>query len=215
MTHGQGIQIAGLVNTASYVQGLQVSGIFNHTDTLKGFQLGLINIADTVVKGVSFGLISIIRKGGYWSLEAGYADYQQVSLQYRVGLPALYTIIGIGYNQQPDALLSSGIGIGQRYLNRKWGQLRNELHFISYLDTDLRKGSGPFALHFQTGVSIHLGPHFFLNIQPSLALTTWDQEDLDHNWQTSFIKPFKTWESVEKRRTLSGGLKVGLGFSNL
>lgn len=210
----KGIQTSGLVNYADTLQGVQISGLFNKVHTLHGFQIGLINIADTVSRGVPFGLISIIRKGGFWSLEAGYADYQQASLQYRVGLNALYTIIGGGYSDGPDKLLSTTFGIGQRYLNKKWGHLRNELLFLSYHETNLEKGSGPYAIHFQTGISIHLGPHFYLALQPSLSLTTWQQEDLDQNWKTTRIQPIKTWEDTHRRRNLGAGFRIGLGYRN-
>lgn len=62
-----GLQVAGLVNTATNVRGVQIGGLVNVANDVKGVQFaGLVNIAKN--SDVPIGLINIIKMERWGSL---------------------------------------------------------------------------------------------------------------------------------------------------
>lgn len=89
----RGAAISGVVNLAKDVDGIQIAGVLNAAKRVKGMQIGLINLADTMT-GVPIGLISLVRKGGYHTLELALSEPGAVQAHLILGVPQFYTMFG-------------------------------------------------------------------------------------------------------------------------
>jgi len=90
-------QFSGFTNFAmKESKGTQLSCFLNYARDVKGCQIGLVNIADTV-SGLSLGLFNFVKKG-YFSLNLHYDEMRFLTLDYYMGTPKLYSIIGLSTN---------------------------------------------------------------------------------------------------------------------
>ena len=109
------LQLAGLVNIASgNTKGAQISGLVNYSHTLNGVQIGLINITDSIENGVTIGLINYA-KNGYLSIGAFTDETFRAGISLRTGLKKLYSIVQIGYTNNP--YWGIGFGLGSYLVN--------------------------------------------------------------------------------------------------
>jgi hypothetical protein len=92
------------------------------TRKLNGFQLGLINVADTLESGVPLGLLSVV-KNGYYAFEIEANDAFWINATYKMGVPKLYNIFTVGFQQQNgNEMWGVGLGLGSIVpLGEKWG----------------------------------------------------------------------------------------------
>jgi hypothetical protein len=87
-------------------------GFVNHTRRLKGVQLGFINYVDSIESGFPLGLWSVVKKGGYRSVELSVSEIAAVELSYRIGIERIYSVWEIFYNPQFRYGLGLEFGIG-------------------------------------------------------------------------------------------------------
>lgn len=119
----KGVQVAGFANIATRdVEGVQASGFLNVAQRLNGLQLGVINVSDTVESGVPLGWLSVVKRGGYRSLElfGGYSTH--TGLAFKIGVPRFYNIFVLGATFSESGVVpSTGYGIGTRIpLGERW-----------------------------------------------------------------------------------------------
>jgi len=109
------VQAAGTFNMASKVQGIQMAGIFNTAESVDGMQIGLINITGEL-RGLQIGLINI-SNNGVDSLSYVYMPAVDTSFVYwQAGSPFLYMVVGAGaprkdwFVRNDRLMISAGLG---------------------------------------------------------------------------------------------------------
>ncbi len=129
-----GLQAAGFMNVANDVQGLQAAGFLNVGQVIQGFQIGFINVADSI-DGIPIGFLSIVKRGGYRSLEFATSDVMHLNVSAKIGVPHFYNIFT--FSSRPfseNALSGFGYGVGTQLNLTHRAHLQIEAH-----STGLRK----------------------------------------------------------------------------
>lgn len=130
-----GIQIAGLSNSADTLNGLQISGLVNNAKRMNGFQLaGMVNVAKEMngvqlsvfnfsrtSKGVPIGFFSYVHKG-YHKIEIAADEMLFGTLAFRTGINAFHNIFISGISmQKPNNVWTYGYGLGSAIkVSKKW-----------------------------------------------------------------------------------------------
>ncbi|MCP9767224.1 hypothetical protein EGI22_04830 [Lacihabitans sp. LS3-19] len=162
-----GCQNAGISNHAKNVSGIQISGIFNQAKTLRGLQIGLINVAETVEKGGGIGLVNLYKNGGYREVELSVADYQNIGLSFKSGTKRIYSIMNAGYNFTPQALFSTGIGLGQIYQLKRNTFFKPEIIWYNYVTDDFKFSKTTQSAHLKLGFMQKVG-NVGITLSPSI-----------------------------------------------
>lgn len=121
----EGVQLSGLWNSARAMSGLQMSagvnvatklkgvqiGLVNIGKNVDGFMLGLVNVATRLDGGEAIGLISVV-DDGYRHFEAWASDTAALSLGYKLGGRAFYTVFMLGADPYHDEEVRLRLGVG-------------------------------------------------------------------------------------------------------
>jgi hypothetical protein len=107
----EGFQIGFSNIVGKDAKGFQIGG-FNLTPELSGLELGFVNVVDTVKKGVPVGFLSIVKRGGYQTLEVGSSEMFPVNISYKTGIRQFYTSLVASYSTISYDHYYIGIGIG-------------------------------------------------------------------------------------------------------
>ncbi len=109
VTGGQG---AGFMNIAGEVTGIQGAGFMNIAGYVKGVQAaGFINICDSI-DGVPVGFMSIVKHGGYHSLEVSTSELMYAAVSWKMGVRRLYNVFTLGKPAGPVGNWLYGWGFG-------------------------------------------------------------------------------------------------------
>jgi hypothetical protein len=110
----KGVQAAGFLNTAKSVDGAQLGGFLNRAGTVKGTQIGFINISDSI-SGVPIGLFNFVKKNGYKKAEFYTADDFEANFTFKMGVPKLYSMVGLAAQLQDKKRWAYGYGFGSEW----------------------------------------------------------------------------------------------------
>jgi hypothetical protein len=212
----KGVQVAGIANVADDVTGIQVAGICNVAKKLNGLQIGLINVVDTVASGLPIGLFNIVKKGAYHELEVSTADYQNIGVAYKFGVPTFYTIFSAGYNIDPERLFVGGFGFGHNHRINSKTSIRPEIISYTYLPRNLN-GFDDFrntqSSHLRVGLVRKLGQHFAISLMPSFYVSIKESSNGDESgYRTTTFAPLTTYHYDWGKVELGAGLSVGISL---
>jgi len=193
-----GIQIAGIANISREVSGVSVGGIYNRTGTLRGVQIGgIVNVIDTIESGISISLLNIVRKGAYkeWSLTC--ADYMNVGLSFKIGIPKFYAILTAGANFMEDNLWVTGFGFGHRTPLGSRFDFQPEIVGYQYYPIDFRNYQNALSTHLKFGFIYKLSNKFGISVAPSIFYFN-TETGRTNPYNISPISPFFKFETKEK-----------------
>lgn len=109
---GHGVQVtSGWNHARDTMRGLQLGLLGNSVGYNRGIQFGLVNIADSS-DGVAIGLVTIVKKKGYYRLEAFTSDFAPVNFQFKSGRKGFYSILSGGLL---DGMHYLGLGCGAEW----------------------------------------------------------------------------------------------------
>jgi hypothetical protein len=210
----QGAQLAGFMNVAGDVNGLQAAGFLNVAATVDGAQIGFINVADTIT-GVPIGFLSIVKRGGYRSLEVAASDALFMNASFRIGVPLFYNIFSFGVRPFGDVTASGfGYGIGTQIELTETAGLQLEAHSTSLNEfwewessrtNQLTEIRATFGINTGSRLELFAGPVIYNQVIGIDAETGTDGLSLSrHHFHRSTYRD-KAWEWWIGAR---GGLRV-------
>jgi hypothetical protein len=162
-TSAYGVQ-CGFINAADDIRGLQY-GFINKVETLRGLQFGFINSVDTVEKGLPIGFISIVKKGGYKSIEVSYNNITPLNIAFKTGIRQLYTYPMLAYDWRLDAdQLWFGYGIGSNIDLSKHLFINPEMEWLHQVSLDFNHYT-----NLRCNLGIQLAKHLEFVVGPSLV----------------------------------------------
>lgn len=164
----EGIQAAGFINTAAgRVKGVQASGFINVARRLQGTQLGIINFADTLESGTPIGLLSIVRKGGFFGIEAHATEALPLGIQVKSGSKIFYNIFTVAAKTGPDFYWAWGTGVGS-FLKQQ-GKFRIYLDLLALHVNDGQIHTDHVNLHGKAQLAFSWQPakHLAISVGPS------------------------------------------------
>ncbi len=130
---GHGVQITGGWNHArDTMRGLQLSLFGNSAGYNRGLQFGLVNISDSS-SGASIGLVTIVKKRGYYKLDAFASDMAPINLQFKSGRKGFYSILTGGKGSDLHFL---GLGIGADYTLKGRLSISGDIVQVNYFDNN-------------------------------------------------------------------------------
>ena len=209
----EGVQIAGLGNISKEISGVSIGGVFNLTEKLQGVLFGgVINVIDTVESGVSIALINIVRKGFYDEWALTFSDYQNVGLNYKMGMQKFYTIFSAGANFKEDNLWVFGIGFGNRTALSRRIDFQPEIIAYQYFPTDFRKVQNTTASHLKIGFVYNLNDKLGIAVAPSIYHLYNDLSKNQEKYNISPFSPFYKDENTKRIHSIGAGISVGLSL---
>lgn len=202
-----GYQVAGLGNTSYTTYCLQISRLFNKAKNLKGVQVGVTNISDSVINGAGMGLLNFYKKEGCQEFEVLFADYQNISINFKSGAKRLYAIINAGCNFITEALFFTGGGIRTiTKLTNTW-YIKPELVLYGYVNSNFRFRESFSLLPLKFGVMYKMN-HIGLLEMPSLYSGSISKNNDVRLAKNSFIKPIADY----KKSRIGFGISLRLSF---
>jgi hypothetical protein len=177
---------AGLVNAnAGETKGFQTGFVNANIGETRGFQTGFINIAVKGIKGVQVGFVnyadsiegipvgflSIVRKGGYHTVEYSFSEFHPVTVGLKLGVEKFYTNILTAYNSVGEGgrgRFAGGLGFGSILNFNNFFFFNPELNVL----TNTGWETLPFDRQFTSLISffgINLGRYFSITAGPSLT----------------------------------------------
>lgn len=196
--HKNGAQF-GYVNTAlDGIEGFQ-AGFVNVTTTLNGMQVGFVNVVDSLEAGIPMGFLSIVRKGGYRTIEIGVSERYPVNLAYKIGVKQFYTTFNLAYTPYRGHAVAVGGGVGSIM------PLTDGVYFNPELISMNRISKKYWQTHtFLAGFGFELMPGMHLLAAPSIV---WDYsyEEVPAN---PFLPVYS--ESIDRQNAVSIGFRASL-----
>ena len=231
-SNANGIRFAGIANVSQEFTGIGFAGIINSTGTLRGVQFaGIVNVIDTIESGVPIALINVVRKGGYRALSVTSADYLNVAVSFKMGIPKFYTILTLGSNvYMDDKMWASGIGFGMRKQINQRFDFQPEIMSYQYYQRSFpwfnRSPANSNSNHLKFGFVYKLNDRLGIVVAPSIYHFNYDVNkiesmkispiapliEFEHNWSSGRYS--SEGEIRHKTRHSFGvGLSVGIGIN--
>jgi len=178
----KGIQ-AAFINTATKeMSGAQFGFVNIASQEIKGFQFGFVNYAEKIEKGVPVGFISIVREGGYRSVEYNFSEFHPIGVGLKFGVEKFYTAIHVGFNPIEPMNFATGLGIGTILPLGKFFYFNLELISLSDLESvtitsydrkndvlTVSPNKTTSLLSFVPSLGLRLGKHFSIAAGPSFT----------------------------------------------
>lgn len=197
----------GFVNTAiKESKGTQVGFVNVSAHNLKGSQIGFINVVDSISGGVPLGFLSIIRKGGYYALEAGANELYPANLSFKIGMRQLYTSFQSSYNPDFKNEFALGAGIGSLL------QLSNRLYFNpeAMIQHTIDKNTHMFV-SLATNLGFAVSDHWSVVAGPSV---TWSHLDNDNTETVSYKPAFSLYKNtIDTRNRIHVGARFAIRYN--
>ncbi|MGE7775099.1 STN and carboxypeptidase regulatory-like domain-containing protein [Chitinophaga sp. NPDC101104] len=160
---GHGVQLTGGWNHArDTMRGLQLSFFGNSAGYNRGVQFGLVNIADSS-DGVAFGLVTIVKKKGYYRLEAFSSDLMPANLQFKSGRKGFYSILSGGARNGMHYL---GLGFGGEWKLKGRLSMNTDVSQLNFFDNGWKslaqawRASPSLRVRLGNWVTVYGGPAF-------------------------------------------------------
>lgn len=129
---GHGVQITGGWNHArDTMRGLQLSLFGNSAGYNRGVQFGLVNISDSS-DGIAIGLVNIVKKNGYYKVEAFASDVAPANLQFKSGRKGFYSILSGGALSGMHYL---GLGVGGEWALKGRLSMNTDVSQLNFFDS--------------------------------------------------------------------------------
>ncbi|WP_341837037.1 STN and carboxypeptidase regulatory-like domain-containing protein [Chitinophaga pollutisoli] len=161
--NGHGLQLTGFWNHArDTMRGLQLSGFGNSAGYNRGIQFGLVNVADSS-DGIAIGLVTIVKKKGYYRLEAFASDFAPANIQFKSGRKGFYSILSGGL---VDGMHYIGLGFGGEWGLKGRLSMNTDVSQLNLFDKNWKSMAQAWrispSLRFMLvkGVSVFGGPSF-------------------------------------------------------
>ena len=200
-----GAQISFVNNAINDVHGLQLGFVNISAKKLNGLQLGFVNYADTIVKGIPIGFLSIVRHGGYKSIEYSFSEYYPVTIGFKTGVEKFYTTIFVAYNPFQKLEMNSfamGLGLGTIVPIKKSFFFNPELSTLNTFGKNNNQ-----LTSFIPFFGYNFNPHFGITAGPSV---TWNK----NNDYSDLLKPFLKIANFEinDNNAITVGARVGVRY---
>ena len=223
-----GIQFGSIGNVTEDFSGIGFGGIFNRTGTLRGVQFGgIVNVVDTIESGVSIALINVVRKGGYRAWSVTSADYLNVAVSFKMGIPKFYTSLTLGANVfMGDKLWASGVGFGTRRTMNQRFDFQPEVISYQYYARGFpwfnRSTGDSNSTHLKFGFVYKLNDRLGIVVAPSIYHFNYDADKIENmkispipslieferNWRTA---RYSSSDEIRHRTKHSFGVGISIG----
>lgn len=205
----EGAQVGFVNATAKSSTGSQVGFVNVAGGSLKGSQVGFINVADSISDGTPIGFISIVRKDGFYALEASSNELFPANLSFKIGTPHFYTLFTGSYNPDFKKQYAIGAGFGSRF------QLSHRLYFnpeamIQNTITKEEQESQMFV-SFAPNLGFALSKHWSFLAGPSLV---WSHLDNDNKEDVLYKPSFSLYENnLDARNRIHVGARFAVRYN--
>ena len=115
-----GLQIGGINLIKDTLRKAQI-GFLNFTKVNNGLQLGVINYSDTInTGGAAWSFLTIVRRGGYYSLEYYVSEMFAINTSFKLGLSKRHNAINLSTDANFKTIFIGGGLCVMSKLNERW-----------------------------------------------------------------------------------------------